>query len=193
MLDVARTVLARGQLRAYLGSVDKMLDVEDSSVDLVLCINTLGYLDEVEQQRFFEQCGRVLREAGNFIIMTGNELLDFFALNSGTAQFFERNFGVDVSGLLTQGKDERWLNASRANPLAFKSLLAVHGFREVGQAFSQWHSLPPGLALLDAAGDVVEARNAARGHSVDAAVLPEGVRWQALFRCSMFASLSVKL
>jgi hypothetical protein len=125
--------------------------------------------------------------------MTGNELLDLYAINAGTASFFRQNFNSDISELLVHASHERWLNADRANPLSFGALLQSFGFREEAQAFSQWHTSPPGVAVLEAEGDIALARLQARDHAFDANLLTDGARWQALFRCSMFASLAVKI
>ncbi len=192
MLDVAREILADAPLTTHLGSVECFAGLADGSVDLVLCVNTLNYLDDSGQRDFFTEANRVLKPGGNLIVMTGNELLDLFALNSGTTDFFMNNFGVGVQDLLVLGREDRWLNAGRHNPLAFGVLLSEFGFDEARQSFAQWHELPPGVAVLRADGDLAVARLAARNHTFDPNGLAVADEWQALFRCSMFASLATK-
>lgn len=192
MLEAAGRTLPRPQLRTHLGSVERLADLEAGATDLVLCIDTLGYLADEEQELFFRECRRILVGGGAIVLMSGNELLDLFALNSGTAEFFARHFDVSVSHLLTLGTRERWVNAKRWNPLSFGDFVARFGFREVGQAFSQWHRIPPGLAAELSGGDLGRARSEARDHSLDPQQLPAEDRWQALLRCSTFASLCVR-
>jgi hypothetical protein len=192
MLEAAERTLPQQTLRTHLGSVERLADLEAGGTDLVLCIDTLGYLEDREQEQFFSECHRILASDGAVVLMSGNELLDLFALNSGTAEFFARHFDVSVGHLLSLGDEERWVNAKRWNPLSFGCFVARFGFREVGQAFSQWHRIPPGLAVQLAGGDLGRARSEARDHSLDPQQLPEEDRWQALLRCSTFASLCVR-
>jgi len=192
MLEVAKQILSDVDVVTHLGSVERLAPLESESIDLVLCVNTLNYLDEDGQDEFFREAHRILRRGGHLVVMTGNELLDLFALNSGTADFFSRNFGLVPSGLLVLEHEKRWKNAGRFNPLSFAATLERFGLVEVSQAFSQWHQVPPGLASIEAEGKLAKARLDARNHSFDPNSLAPDSRWQALFRCSMFASLSTK-
>lgn len=192
MLELAMESTEQNLVDPLLGSVERLAEIGDGSADVVFCINTIGYLEPPAQDNFFSESQRVLRRGGHLVVMTGNQLLDLFSLNSGTADFFQREFGVDVSELLQFGSQNRWQNAARFNPLSFATVLLDHGFSEIKQAYSQWHQVPPGLAALQARGDLALARRASRDHDVDPNSLPTGSRWQALFRCSMFASLSEK-
>lgn len=192
MLGLAEDFIEREKLTTLCGSEEMMGELADESVDLILCINAINYLEAESQARFFAESHRVLRSGGHLLAMTGNELLDLFSLNSGTAEFFEKNFGSDVAHLLVSGSEERWVNAGRFNPLSFGAVVAKYGFRELKQAYSQWHEVPPGLAALSAKGDLPAARLAARNHALNPNELPNESGWQALFRCSMFASLCRK-
>ena len=192
MLDLAPKFIVSDSLTTLLGSIERLAELEDGSCDVVFCINAINYLEPREHVVFFSEAHRLLKQGGHLIVMTGNELLDMFALNSGTSDFFDRNFGADVSELLLLGSQDRWRNAGRFNPLSFGAVVQQYGFREVKQAFAQWHQTPPGLAVLRADGDLRSARLAARDHGFDPNSLPSEQRWQALFQCSMFASLCVK-
>jgi SAM-dependent methyltransferase len=192
MLEAAQEILSGLSFSTHLGSSEQLVKIPDQSVDLILCVDAFDYLTVAQQTQFFEESYRVLRHQGGLIITAGNELLDFFALNAGTADFFRDHFQLDVQDLLTLGGEARWVNSGRRNPLTFGGFLSRFGFDEVGQAFSQWHKIPPGLATVQAEGDYVHARMAARDNDFDPTSLPEELRWQALFRCSSFASLSLK-
>lgn len=192
MLQVASTESLAKSANFLKGSVEKFAVIDSDSVDVVFCINALGYLGEPEKLAFFEEASRVLRTGGALVVLTGNELIDLFALNSGTGAFFNRHFQSDVRRLLSRGGDNRFVQTNRENPLVFGHQMAAFGLFEKAQAFSQWHAKPPGLALLEASDDYAKARNLSRDHAINPNALPSTERWQALFRCSIFASLSVK-
>lgn len=193
MLEIAAQRFQGSTVRPMCGSIDRLTEIESESIDLLLCVNTLGYLQPLEQRSFFEQTFRVLRRRGHLILLTGNELLDLFALNSGTAEFFERNFNANVESLLTLGGTPRWVNADRRNPLNVAQELREYGLIQVRQSFSQWHREPPGVAFLDNPGELSVAREAARDHSWDPNDLSPVDSWQALFRCSIFGVLASRM
>jgi len=190
MVQLALEAFVDSDFRGIVGGVEALTGVEGDSIDLAFCVNTLGYLSHSDRQLFFEEMRRIIKPGGYLIVVTGNELFDLFALNSGTAEFFERNFGVaGVSELLTEGASLRFKNASRENPLNFSSVLNNCGFLEVGQAFSQWHRQPP-IQLSRSGFDLRGARGMPRDHDWDPNSLPPEISWRALFQCSIFGSLS---
>jgi SAM-dependent methyltransferase len=194
MIDIAMNTLKKYDFHGYCGSVEIIRKIKTGSVDLILCLNVLGYLSKREQDLFFKESQRVLKRGGHLLIMTGNELFDLFALNAGTAEFFEKNFLQPMAiELLQQGKSKRFKNADRRNPLNFKAELKLFGLLEVGQSFSQWHKKIPALANIEFNGDLLSARSASRDHSINANDLLSKDEWKRLFCCSMFASLSVKI
>lgn len=193
MLVLAEKNLAGLEFESHCGSAEVLKDVKANSVDLALCINTLGYLTKEDQDIFYEEMRRIVRPGGYLAVMAGNELFDLFALNSGTAEFFERYFDQpDTSKLLLEAGSERFKNAERLNPLKFSAVLQHYGFKEVRRSFSQWHRKLPPLANMEFRGDLLKARAASRDHNFDPNTLPEEDKWRALFQCSIFASLSVK-
>lgn len=191
MLDLIPPRFPDVELTLLKGSTDSLSDVGDDSIDVVIAANSLNYVPEDEHPALYAEFHRILSPGGSLVVLTGNELLDLFALNSGTADFFRRNFGVEAAHLLRPIEAEPWGHAPRENPLAFGAKLSTFGFEEQEQAFSQWHVMPPGQALELAGGDSEAARTLARDHDLDPGSLPDPIRWQALFRCSMFASRSV--
>lgn len=192
MLELAEEVHPSAKLGTALGSVECLSEVSSDSIDLFLCIDVFGYLLKQDQETLLREASRVLRAGGIFVVNIGNELLDMFALNSGTVQFFLNNFGLNVSNVLITANQSRWAHSSRANPLNFGSRLASFGLEEVSQSFSHWHVTPPGVSVLEAGGDLAKGRLDSRDESLDVNALPDQTRWQALFRCSTFASLSRK-
>lgn len=180
------------EYKKILGGVEAIENIADSSCDTVLCIDTLGYLDETDQSLFFKNAHRVLKSNGSMIVMTGNCLLDMFCLNSGTRDFFLHNFSVDVSPLLTEASSSRFKNAYRHNPLSFGAELSSFGFREIDQEFAMWHVTPPSL-LISKGMSIRDARLAARDLQFNYSKLSEADKWKRIFRSSIFCSLLKKV
>jgi SAM-dependent methyltransferase len=194
MIRLAESNLSEYTFIGKVGSAEQISSVASGSIDLVLCLNVLGYLTRNDQELFFQESSRVLKKDGYLLLMTGNELFDLFALNSGTAEFFEKHFNqTDVSELLSQGNSSRFKNADRRNPLNFAAEMKDHGFDEIAQAFSSWHKLTPAVANLRWSGDLRTARAQSRDHSFDPNSLPNIHAWKRLFCCSIFASLLRKI
>jgi len=137
-------------------------------------------VEAAEQEPLFSECRRILALDGAVVLM------------SGTAELLARHFDVSVGHLLALGGEERRANAKRWDRQSSGGFVARFGFGEAGQALSQWHRIPPGLAAQLAGGDVGRARSEARDRSLDPQQLLEENRWQALLRCSTFASLRVR-
>jgi SAM-dependent methyltransferase len=193
MIDIAKENLTGIDFSGLVGSVEVLSELENESADLILCINVLAYLTEAEQVVFFKESQRLLKQGGHLVVMTGNKLFDFFALNSGTVEFFAKEFELEVDKLLSYSNSERFENADRRNPLNFHAELSRYGFSEQAQSFSQWHRQIPVLGNIENGGDLIKAHSSVRDNQYDANNLSEAEKWKALFRCSMFASLSVKI
>jgi SAM-dependent methyltransferase len=168
----------------------RSLSTISGDFDLILAIDVLGYLNDNELKEFYTNAHSLLKNDGYLVVMYGNELFDMFALNQGTVDFFRNNFDVGVANLLVESNTPRYLPSDRRNPLNFASEIAYYGFKELLQSFSQWHKVPPGIG--NKGTDVVEARLQMRDHSFDPNTLNDKSKWKALFRSSIFASLSQK-
>jgi 2-polyprenyl-3-methyl-5-hydroxy-6-metoxy-1,4-benzoquinol methylase len=181
-LDIPSTYL--------VGSTEQMKHVGSSTIDLVIAANVLGYLSDPEEAEFWAETKRVLKFGGFVITMTGNQLFDFFALNQGTAEFFESE--LNVSGaevLLTQGSRPRFKSAKRHNPLKLEAQMEILGFKTLCRVWSQWHSTPPVIAEIEGDLTLREARKVVRDHSFNPNVMNPEDSWRALFQCSMFGNL----
>lgn len=192
MIDLARANLsaAAHEVHLYVGNVDRLAELPTQGFDVVMATNVLGYLSDEDERRFFGEAARLLRPGGWLLLMSGNELFDLFALNSGTARFFRERLGVDdVSRLLTQCDRPRWSNARRHNPLQLPAELERFGFVQRCDSFAQWHREPPVLLELEDGLSPIEARLAARDQLVLPALLSESDRWKALFQCSIFGAV----
>ena len=194
MCQIAKKNLHHLDIKTYTGNADQLTYIKNETVNIGLVINTLGYLTKKEEVLFFNHMNRILKKDGNLIIITGNELFDLFALNSGTSEFFKRNFNQpEAHKLLKEGKASRFKNAPRKNPFNFKEELKSYGFKEIAQSFSNWHVEFPSTSNKKSRGNFLEARNISRNYDFDPMTLPPFDLWKAYFRCSVFGSLSQKI
>jgi ubiquinone/menaquinone biosynthesis C-methylase UbiE len=194
MIRLAEESLVDYSFKGKIGGVEQLSSVSDGSIDVVLCLNTLGYLTHDDQDLFFTESSRVLRRDGHLLVMTGNELFDLFALNSGTVKFFEKHFNQkNVSDLLTQGDSARFMNADRRNPLSFAAEMEAYDLVEISQSFSSWHKDIPAAANLRHGGNLLDARSQSRDHFFNSNLLPKGDAWKQFFCCSIFASILRKI
>ena len=193
MISLARENLQSFNTELIMGGVEQLAKIRSESADLVVSTNVLGYLSPDDEERFFTETTRILRTGGFVLLTVGNELFDLFALNSGTASFFETYFEVRNSErLLVEGTSPRFGNARRHNPMALEAKLAEMGFIKVAYSFSQWHTKPPILEQLETGNTIDEARLSARDHHFDANSLAPTDKWRALFQCSIFGALFQK-
>ena len=190
MVELASQKLKAFPFQGVRGGVDALANV-DGQFDLGLAIDVLGYLNAEDLNIFYTEMARLIRPNGYLIEMNGNELFDMFALNSGTSTFFNKHFELDVSELLAEGHSRRPQNAARKNPLSYSAEIEPYGFKEIAQAYSQWHKTPPGIGNRIA--DLSEARLTMRDHTFDPNTLPAKERWKAMFRSSIVASLSTRV
>jgi SAM-dependent methyltransferase len=187
MIEIAKQSLEDYEFEGIVGDARCLKNIS-GEFDVAFAIDVLGYLDDEELDIFYREAMRLIRPGGHLIVMYGNELFDMYALNSGTATFFEKYFDADVKGLLLEGGAAQYKPANRRNPLSFGAEIAKYGFEEQKQSFSQWHRIPP--AIGNRAVDLSEARMNMRDHGFDANRLSSENLWKAKFRCSIFASLS---
>ena len=188
MIAAAEQSLSALPFKGVVGGAAALRDLAADSFDLGLAIDVLGYLNADELDVFYTEMARIIRPGGGLIVMYGNELFDMYALNAGTARFFEKHLDADVTDLLTEASAKQFEPVVRKNPLSFGAEIAPYGFAEIGQSFSQWHVTPPGLGNRGA--NVAEARRTMRDHAFDPNTLPPTTQWTAMFRSSIFASLS---
>lgn len=189
MIDLSTENLKSYNFKGVCCGVEGMSSLEDESIDLLLAIDVLGYLTPEELDSYYSSLVRVAAKGAYFLVMTGNELFDMYALNAGTAHFFERHFDASVASVLTESTASQYKPASRRNPVSSKAELAHYGFNELELAYSQWHRLPPALGNK-LGSNVAEARMLMRDHAFNPNDLPARERWKAMFRSSIFASLS---
>lgn len=173
-----------------LGGVETLASISADSMDLVLAMNVLGYLSQEEEREFWIHTRRILKKDGFVLILVGNKLFDLYALNSGTAEFFEEEFGVhNADTLLRYSDSDRFKNARRHNPLELKDSLEEYGLSLIKASYSQWHESPPILLEIEEGLDLGTARIKARKNQLDPNSLSADQRWRAYFQCSLVGLL----
>ncbi len=175
-----------------VGNVDRLADVADSSIDLVVALNVLAYFKPQEEATFYQQSRRILKPGGHLLITHSNELFDMFTFNRYTVAFFKTHFShaniaADPTSLLTNPDlPDRQTFAIRENPLNYRYKLKRYGFDEREQQFASLHPLPPLLMKGWDPDDI----NAHTFH--DTLNWPDEEKWKLAFMCSMFGSYSRK-
>lgn len=192
MINLARENFRGIEFTGLIGGAESITQIEDR-LQLVTCINAIGYLSQEEEYQFWSYLSERLDYGAVVLVVTGNQLFDLFALNSGTAEFFEAQFGVDLAHeLLVRGESERFRNARRKNPLTVEIELSQYGLTKVAENFCMWHIVPPELLLLEEGVTLRQSRWQSRNFAIHALALSEVDRWQALFRCSVFGFVAIK-
>lgn len=193
MISLAEKNLEREKPELIVGGVEALNRIESNSMDVIVSTNVLGYLSPEAEDVFFGEAARILRPGGWVLLSLGNELFDLFALNSGTASFFESEFDVAGADLfMTHGNAPKLVNARRHNPLSLEPILVEKGFMKVAYSFSQWHSKPPIFEEVVGTKSPNEARLSSRDHDFDPNGLSPRHQWRALFQCSIFGALFQK-
>jgi len=190
MVNVARQRVATygGRHQVKEGGVERLVEIESESCDMVLALNVLAYLDDAQCGTFYCQAARILKKGGSLIVTHSNELFDMFTFNKYTVDFFERNFNVSgLENLLVHwDKPDRLPLPTRENPLSFAHKLHRYGLLEEKQEFSIPHAIPPLLDDRFEPDDLVS-----RKVTVTQVARPED-RWKLASTCSIFGSRSVR-
>lgn len=194
-IDPSETLVNKAKIRmkdkngvSYIVNDAKALvDLEDNSCAALTAFDVLDYLEEEEEQFFYKQAHRILRDGGKIISSHSNELFDMYTFNRYTVGFFKNHFGVDISSLITNPDIPLRSEANiRGNPLTHRHKVARYGFREIDQSFLMLHQQPP---LLDPAHnpDDLNGRTFPETHN-----WPAEEAWKLMFMCSVFCSVSEK-
>lgn len=190
MIEVARKRLVEkysvDDTLLTVGGVDVLGEVKSDSLDGMMALNVLAYLNPEDEELFYEQAYRTIRSGGWLLVTHSNRLFDLFSLNKYTNSFFTENllstpeYADKMNSLLLkhdEPKDAKALPLPvRENPLNYRFKLARYGFDEVRQEFVNQHEAPPPILKEQAYPDTLN-------------LLPED-RWKLLFTCSTFVSLS---
>lgn len=178
-VDIERTLLDRARKRVHAtyleGGVERLSEID--AADCVIAANVLAYFTQQEEQTFYTEAARILRNAGHLVVTHSNALFDLYTFNAFTAAFFRDHFGVDPSSLLVHpDKPARTTFNIRENPLAYPDKLKGYGFSVERMEFMNRHLAPPLLTNADP-DDMLRPRPK---------TLDEPERWKLMFQCSMF-------
>jgi cyclopropane fatty-acyl-phospholipid synthase-like methyltransferase len=174
------------------GGVSALADVAPASIDTLLALNVLAYLNEPEVTGFYRHAQRVLLPGGVLVVTHSNELFDLFTLNRYTVAFFRRHFATHAAMdrvdtlLVNPDKPERFVFPCRENPLSYRHTLAQFELEEQQQEFAIFHPLPP---LLVPGFDPDDLASREYPETIG---WPESERWKLMFMCSVFGSRAVR-
>jgi len=167
------------QVTYELGDVDFLKNFESNSVDTLLALNVLAYMNAEENNMFYSEARRILTKDGYVIVTHSNELFDMFTFNSLTKTFFEKYFATDITLFGNFGSSEIVETyITRENPLEYPTKMRKMGFTEVKQEFFRYHSSPPRLLTA-------ESRRSPGDTSLER--IPQD--WRRMFQCSTYGSL----
>ena len=181
MIELARADGKDTDAVFEVGAAEQLASLEAASLDGIVSLNVLAYLTDGEMASFWQGCRHALRPGGMLLVSHSNELFDMFALNGGTAQFFQPNFtdGEPVDSLLAHPEHDHPTYNHRANPLSYPDELDRNGFRETDQRFFNYHPLPPRMLPEGDEGAITDPER-----------IDEIERWRQIFQCSTYFSLS---
>ncbi|HEY4707723.1 MAG TPA: class I SAM-dependent methyltransferase [Thermodesulfobacteriota bacterium] len=173
----------------------------DKSVDAVVALGLMRYLDEGARDFIYRQAARALKPGGVFIVSNDNLLFETFAMNEGTISFWsEMISSFSGAGRLFPGRKleevlsetyplpkrlyaahsvSRNIKRHSENPLEFHKLAARYGLRLEKVAYPDSHLLPP---LLEKRVDAAELEKLKAEYCLERA---EG-DWRAMFMGSEF-------
>ncbi len=195
MIEACEKNLSNFKKKLFFGGAEKLKKIKSNSINLLLAIDVLGYLNEKDLKIFLKNCKRVVKKNGYIITSNGNELFNLFALNYGTKIFFEKYFNQKskyLKLLLKKLKNE-WVQAKTFNPLNFFYKFKNFNFTEIERSYAGWHKYNPEIGkIIYGKKNIKETRIKTRDLLFDQNKLKENDNWQCLFRCSMFGNLFKK-
>lgn len=196
----ARLKLAPG---AFVNQDHAYLDkVPARSVDAVLAMGYLRYVDAEVRDKVYRNVHRVLKPRGYFLVSNTNLLFAMFALNDFTLKFWaEAVSGFSDARKLLPGRDvlkalgsqvktptrqyaahsvARRAATHEENPLTFPSLAEGYGFEVLETRYPDPHMLPP---FLEKAVDP-KRLDGIKGKTC----LKRSDDWRSMFMCYEFLS-----
>src|SRR3990172_8013847 len=175
--------------------------LEDKSVDVVIALGLMRYLDDNARDYIYKEAARVLRPGGVLIVSNDNLLFEMFALNEGTIRFWSETIaafsgadklfpGRKLEDVLAENYPlpkrqyaahsvSKNIKRHSENPLEFHKLAERYGFRLEKIAYPDSHMLPP---LLEKKVDTTELEKLKARYCLERA---EG-DWRAMFMGSEF-------
>ncbi len=171
-----------------VGGVEKFKEIPDGSLDGIVALNVLAYLNLEEEEAYYTEAYRTLRSGGFMLVSHSNRLFDMFSLNKYTVAFFsdflidDRRYASQMESLLVESTHPMGSKATplpvRENPMNYGLKLSRYGLTEVRQEFINRHEAPPPILKEQAFPDTLD--------------VPADERWRLFFTCSTFASLSLR-
>lgn len=167
-----------------VGDLSSLEKIETASLDCLLSMNVIAYLDIEEKARFFSEARRIVKPDGYLLISHRNRLFDMFTLNSHTVEFF-REFLCDqpVDGLLSRPAEPKIAlhHKMHLNPLNYAAYLSQFSFTQLDLEVMHPHAAPP---LMGGKGQHLHPDEIEKDPVTD---------WTRLFTNSMLVVLSRRI
>ena len=150
--------------RIIKGGVEKLIDFEENSIDLVILMGVFQYLSPEDYEEILKNINKILKKRGDLIGSFQNAFFDLFTFNKYTLGFYKEKFfkplGIDkltgeelyedLKKLITNpDKPDYSSNVARdnifvrlTNPITIDKELKEEGFRLLEKYFYDFHFVP---------------------------------------------------
>ena len=181
-------------------------DVSDESIDVVLAMGYLRYVNDETRDFIYRNVARILKKGGNFIISNTNQLFAMFALNDETLKFWSEII-EDFSSVkelfapssilqamcsrvkvpkreYAEHSVSKQIVTHEENPLEYGKVVSKYGFKIHKIFYPDSHLLPPFLeqSIGREALENIKAK----------ICLSRAEDWRSMFMCYEFLSILVK-
>lgn len=183
-----------------------MSEIDDESVDAVIAMGFVRYVDDAVRDFFYRNVYRILKKGGSFILTNTNRLFSMFALNNETLQFWADVIEdySDAGNLLAhtsvlgalrshitvpqrqyaEHSVSRRTATHEENPFEYGKVVEKYGFNVHKIFYPDAHLLPPFLEQ--------EVDTAALEDMKAKVCLKRADDWRSMFMCYEFLSILVK-
>lgn len=143
--------------------------IPSESMDVVLAMGFVYYLDEDARDYCYRQIHRILKKGGRFLVTCKNHLFDIFSLNDTSLRFWEKMIDdfspaskllapkttlealcekVKVPQRIFEEKSiSRRFNTLRDNPITYPNDIKPYGYEVEEILYPDSHLLPPALEV----------------------------------------------
>ena len=150
--------------RIIKGGVEKLIDFEENSIDLVILMGVFQYLSPEDYEEILKNINKILKKRGDLIGSFQNAFFDLFTFNKYTLDFYKENLikqigidkGVgkeifkDLRNLITNPDEPDYSpNIARdniyirtTNPMTIGEEFYKKGYKLIKKYFYEFHFVP---------------------------------------------------
>jgi SAM-dependent methyltransferase len=188
----------------HVGDHSILATFQDESVDVVVALGVMRYLEKSIREYIYQQVIRILKPKGCFLVTNDNQLFEIFAMNDGTIRFWgeviegfsdanELLPGVKITEALKEKVHlpqrqfaphsvSQHIERHMENPLAYGEIVEAYGYKLEKIFYPDSHLLPPFLEKVvdQSALEAMKAKTCLSRADGD---------WRAMFMGSEFLSV----